>query len=168
MESTGRRDLAAKAVGISDRTVRNYCKANPGFAEELAVLARQHAVTAHHAPRMLSKAGAAGELLGDGPGEVDASALNEVGRAAFMELLSRHANDGDSRGCSKALDILAQLHFARDLLAIKAEAKRAEAEQDAGDTRPVVLIKPALPAADGVIEAEILDDRSGHPRGGQV
>ena len=75
----------------------------------------------------------------------------------MRQLLSRHANNPLSRGCSKAIHVLSELHFARELLAIRIEAKRAERETEQGDRRPIVVrvptAKPALPA----IDAEVVE-----------
>lgn len=157
-------ESAARAVGITGRTVRNYAKAHPDFADELALIRRQGNLIAHHGPRMLSVGGVAAELLSEGVGELDASTIDEQGKQNLLELLSRHANDGDSKGCAKALHILSEIQFARELLAIKAESKRAERKSEAGDQRPVVIREPLPVATSRVLVAEVLDDHSGPDR----
>jgi hypothetical protein len=156
----GKIERAAREIGLSRRSISAYLKSHPELAESVAVARRQAKKIEHHAPRMLTRAGIAGELLGDGPGELDASTIDERGRRNLLELLSRHANDGESRGCSKALHILSEIQFARELLAIKAEARRAEQDSTAGDQRPAVILVPQVAPPKPTIDAVLVDPQS--------
>ena len=77
--------------------------------------------------------------------------------AEFIELLEKHAKDETSKGCAKAIDILAQLHLAPQLIEIRARAKQAEAGPPVVSSQPVVI---ALPEVDRpktrVIDAEVV------------
>ena len=146
MGKHGKRAEAAEAVGITRRTLSSYCKANPGFGLELDAAARRARVIAHHAPAM--------EARGDvAPPPAELDLFSEAKRRWFLEQLELHASDPTSRGCAKALDVLAQLHFARDLLALKAEMKRSE-DAGQGDRRPLVVWVP-VPVR-GAIDAEVV------------
>jgi hypothetical protein len=143
--------LAAPEIGLSRRSISTYLKAHPELADAVAVARRRHEVLETQAaspPRSL------GPALPESSG---CGALTPAGRREFIALLEAHAADGTSKGCSKALDILAQLHLAREFLELKAEARRVETEATAGDMRPAVIRMPAPSQTPRIIEAEIVD-----------
>jgi hypothetical protein len=147
-------EAAARDVGVSGRSVRNYAARHDDFRAALDVARRRAKIAAHHGPRLpaqTTKSKAAEVLLGDGPPALDASDPD-----AFLELVVRHANDGDSRACSKALEILDRWHNAEHYLAVQARAKREAAQlEQAGEksTRPVV-IRHGATRAPAVIDVE--------------
>jgi hypothetical protein len=131
--------------------VNAYLKTHEELRDRVAVARRRTVVLetqAANPPRSL------GPALPESSG---CGALTPAGRREFIALLEAHAADGTSKGCSKALDILAQLHFAPELLELKAEARRAETEATAGDMRPAVIRMPAPSQTPRIIEAEIVD-----------
>jgi len=136
--------VAAGVTGVSVSSIHRYRRSHEGFARELEAARRQARVIEHHAPRMMvTRAGQSAEGLDMSTGEVDATQ-----RDAFLALLSRHANDGDSKGCAKALDILAQLHLAREFLDLKAAAKRDAAQLELeGDTSEPLQVRLMVPTA---------------------
>ncbi len=82
------------------------------------------------------------------------------GRVKLVKLLWDHAEDATSRGCTKACDVLSQLAFAPEILAIQAKAKleAAQLEKDDGvNSRPVV-IRGGESRALSIVEDEVLDD----------
>jgi hypothetical protein len=88
-------------------------------------------------------------------GAFDTGAFDTVDRAKFVALLWRHATDETSKGCPKALDILAQLHFAEEILAMKASAARKSAALEAEDAPEDKLqVRLMLVAESKVIDVE--------------
>jgi len=146
---------AAGVTGVSLSSIHRRRRSDKDFARELETARRQAEVADHHASRMVTRSGQAAAALDQDPGETDATQ-----RAGFEALLSRHANDGDSKGCAKALGILAEIHYARLWLDMKADAKRAQLEVDSDASEPLqvrlVTQAPARPA--------ILDISSREPR----
>ncbi len=156
---SGTIEAAAKAVGSSKSALHRYCKAHPEFRAALDVAKRQAAVVAHHAPRALPAKASPDAPANFAPDGAGCASLTPTGRSAFLELLGEHARDPQSKGCSKAIDILAQLHLAPEVLALQAEAKRRALEADAADKpsqRPVVIRVPRAPRDSAVIVAEVI------------
>lgn len=150
----GTLEQAAGAIGTSKRTLIRHLQ-RPEWAEfkiELDAARAQAEQIAHHAPRMLPAKAARPAAPSSSP--ETGLELTDASRAEFIELLMKHARDPQSRGCSKALDILAQLHFARELVQMKAEIKRAMSEDTSGDQRPVVI---RVPRSGPARVAEIID-----------
>lgn len=160
---------AGAAAGVSKTRLSRYLKKHEDFALEVAAARLRCEIVAHHAPRMLpavaivpgSDSSAAGEF-GDHEATHEARVTPE-GREMFLKLLAEHARDGGSKGCAKALDIIAQLHLAPEILAMQAQAKRDAADADKtgeGSSRPLVIRAPAARSGDSaVIEAEVVDPR---------
>jgi len=150
----GTLDQAAGAIGTSKRTLIRHLKRPEwaAFKLELDAARSRAEKVAHHAPRMLPAKAPASPSSSPRTG----LELTDEDRREFIETLNRHAQDPQSRGCAKALDILAQLHFARDLALLRAEIKRAAADDDAGDRRPVVIRgpRPRPERPPGVIDVE--------------
>jgi len=155
---------ARELLGVSGRSVRNYAAKHAGFRDDLAAARRRSKIISHHAPRMLPAV--ANPPMGDpppgDPGESASIALypdpcSPAGRRKLFKLLWDHSEDGGSKGCSKALDVLAQLSFAPEILAMQAKAKRDAQLEQAGEksTRPVVIRYDRRPKP--VIEPEIID-----------
>ena len=109
----------------------SYAKAHEDFGAELEAARFRAKTVAHHAPRMLQSPSPSTTSTEQSSGDPDTGALDTVDRAKFVALLWRHANDETSKGCPKALDILAQLHFAEEILAMKASAARKSAALEA-------------------------------------
>jgi hypothetical protein len=151
-------EAAAREVGVSGRSARNYAARHEDFRTALDVARRQAKIAAHHGPRLpaqTTKSKTAEVMLGVGPEELDASDPD-----AFLALVVRHANDGDSRACSKALEILDRWHNAEHYLAVQARAKlEAKKLEQAGEksTRPVVVRVPSRRPDSAVIEAELVN-----------
>ena len=142
---------AAKAAGISPTTVMSYAKAHEDFGAELEAARFRAKAVAHHGPRMLP-APASTEQNSDDP---DTGAFDTVDRAKFVALLWTHATDEASRGCAKALGILADLHFAEEILAMKASAARKSAALEAEDAPEDKLqVRLMLVAESKVIDVE--------------
>ena len=143
-------DVAAKAAGVNKRRLSRYLADHEDFAGQVATARRRAEVISTQAAAPPPSLGLEGSSCG---------ALTPEGRSAFVALLEEHARDPQSRGCSKALDILAQLHFAQEILRMKAEAKRAETDAGAGDHRPMIVRVPALPPSrePEVIDAELVE-----------
>ena len=142
---------AAKAAGISPTTVMNYAKTHEDFGAELEAARFRAKTIAHHAPRMLPAPVSTEQNSGD----PDTGALDTVDRAKFVALLWKHATDETSKGCPKALDILAQLHFAEEILAMKASAARKSAALEAEDAPEDKLqVRLMLVAESKVIDVE--------------
>lgn len=163
MTSGMTRAQAAASVGISRQALTAYCTRNEDFRMQLAVASRRAKLAAHNGPRLparVTRTAQAGAMLEGDHDELDASDPD-----AFLTLLSRHANDGESKGCAKALDILDRWHNAEHYLALQAKAKReaAQLEQASDDQRPVVIRHGRTNLT--VVDAEILDDRTDAPRG---
>lgn len=144
---------------MSRQSVHAYLRAHPELRKRVAIAHRQTKIIDHHAPRMLP------EVVGPPPCDSDdlpsPGTITPAGRAEFIRLLGEHARDGSSKGCAKALDILAQLHFAPEILAMQAKAKR-EALEQAGEKstrRPVVIRVPTRKPNSDVIETELVDPR---------
>ena len=144
---------AAKAAGISPTTVMSYAKPHEDFGAELEAARFRAKTVAHHAPRMLpTPAPARTEQSSDDP---DTGAFDTVDRAKLVALLWRHAEDETSKGCPKALDVLAQLHFAEEILAMKASAARKSAALEAEDAPEDKLqVRLMLVAESKVIDVE--------------
>ncbi len=160
---------AAKAVGTSSSAVHRYAKGDDAFRADLAAARRRASVVAHHAPRMLPATanpppGAHCPPTGD-PVDIatgDSDPCSEAGRGRLYRLLWQHAEDPASKGCPKSLDVLAQIAFAPELIAMQAKAKREalEAGQAGQDRkRPVVIRVPVKSPGSAVIEAEVVDPR---------
>ena len=150
---------AAQVIGLSRRAISSYLKRHPELAEAVEVERLRHAKIAHHAPGMMASAGDHAPAQDYDDGELECGTLTPSGKHAFLQLLSRHANDPQSRGCSKAIHVLAELHFAREMLAIRTEAKRAEQVSGAGDQRPIVIRVPdrsQRPSPRAAIDAEVV------------
>ena len=148
---------AAKAAGISPTTVMSYAKAHEDFGAELEAARFRAKTVAHHAPRMLPSPSPSPSTVSTEQisGDPDTGALDTVDRAKFVALLWRHANDETSKGCPKALDILAQLHFAEEILAMKASAARKSAALEAEDAPEDKLqVRLMLVAESKVIDVE--------------
>jgi len=146
---------AAAAAGISPTTVMSYAKAHEDFGAELEAARFRAKAVAHHAPRMLQSPSPSTTSTEQGSDDPDTGALDTVDRAKFVALLWKHATDETSKGCPKALDILAQLHFAEEILAMKASAARKSAALEAEDAPEDKLqVRLMLVAESKVIDVE--------------
>ena len=94
----GHLDVAAKAAGVNKRRLSRYLADHEDFAGQVATARRRAEVISTQAAAPPPSLGLEGSSCG---------ALTPEGRSAFVALLEEHARDPQSRGCSKALDILA-------------------------------------------------------------
>jgi len=169
VESHGQLADAAQAAGVNIRRLSRYLKTHPGFADEVAAARHRSEVIAHHAPRMLPAP--ANPPMGD-PGESTTTDHrypapgSPDGRAQLFKLLWDHAGNGESRACSKSCDILAQLAFAPELIAMQAKAKREAAQlEQAGEKGAPMRTQLVIVKQDEqrVVDAEVIerDPRNG-------
>ncbi len=164
---------AARSAGVGLRRLSRYLASHPEFAAEVSAARRRSEVIAHHAPRALPAKASPDAPANFAPDGTGCASLTPTGRSAFLELLGEHARDPQSKGCSKAIDILAQLHLAPEVLALQAEAKRRalEAERAAMSDDDAVQVVFTLPpngteASRGpAIAVEVVDDQSCEDRG---
>jgi len=162
VETYGGVQAAAQHMGISRQSIGAYLRTHPDLKLEVDAARRRYETIAHHAPRVLP--GTPARVAGT-PARVDVvqgspeqglAFVRQVDRERLLDTLEMHANDPESRGCAKALHILAELAFAQELIQIRAEAKRLERESVAGDARPIVVRVPMAAGPDGAIDAEVM------------